>query len=251
MLSVWKWPARLALAAMVATAPASARAADIYDAWINVFEIPNVSIGLLSNETRYNDGGQQELQIIKGTSQGRLFQINLQRTYGSSSVLPSYDSAPVDNATRNAKGMAARFKLPEGEVREFQQISGRGGRGATIDRGNCRFGFFGFRGNATGSGFEIIVDGMSCGDKAAFSNYLAQTIARSDRAANLAARAASAAPAPASAPATPSAKPALQVNCEAAKGDNGRLATFMQSLSQAQLAQFLARSQDCTTFSGT
>lgn len=247
MLLVWKSLARLALASVVIAAPASAQAADIYDAWINVFEPKTFVITSVVTETKYDGGDQLEIQTIKGTSAGRTLQLRLQRFAGSSGFLAAFDPSGLDNNSRNAAALIRAFKLKEAEASNFQTLSSRHGRGATIDYQGCRVVMFGYRGTGENNTFEILVDGFDCGNKDAVTTYFEKTVQRSSRATNMAAASASEGrPAPAA-----PAKPALQVNCEAAKGDSGKLAAFMHSLSQPQLAQFLARAQDCGAFAGS
>lgn len=250
MLLVWKWSARLALAAMVAAAPASAQAADIYDAWINVFEPKTFQITSVVTEVNYSGGNQIDIQTIKGSSGGRNVQWRLQRSYGSSGIMASFDPSRLDNDSRNAASMIRAFKLNEAEASNFRSLNSRSGRGASIDYRGCRLLLFGFKGTGQGTSFELLIDGFDCGNKDNFSAYFEQTIQKSDRTANMAAGTAAGANPAAAAQAAPQ-KPLLQVNCEAATGDSGKMAAFMRGLNQDQLTRFLDGKQNCTSLSGS
>jgi hypothetical protein len=184
MLSVRKWPARLALAAMVAAAPASARATDIYDAWINVFANKAFTITEVENKTIYGNGAQYDTQTIKGTHNGGNMLFSLQKIYGTSSHLGGFDAALIDSPASSAKGLAQKLGLPETEVTGLAKVSGKFGRGATVEIKACRAAWYGLSGDAQSGGFQYLVTALSCGDKDDFSRYLREEMRPSTRAAN-------------------------------------------------------------------
>lgn len=245
MTVVWKWLARAASAALMIGLPASVQAIDRYDAWINVFDQKTFLVMEVINKTEYVGGSQIDLQTIRGIESANQVIFQLQRVYGNSATLAAFDSSLIDSAASSQRSMAQRLRLPENEITAYAKIAGRNGRGATVDARNCRHAWFGIRGTASSTGFQFLVTAQSCGDKDAFTRYLQDQIAPSDRAANQAA----------AGPGTPDPSPALQIqrsrlksDCEAAKGDNTKLAAFIQSLNRRQLTQFLASKQDCSSF---
>ena len=140
-----------------------ANAADLLDAWINVFSFSEFDISSVVNTTNTTNTGVNYAQTIEGTHKGRRLRFYIQRSTVGFNVLFS------------EKAVARSFRIDRSDASNFRKIKVRGGRGASVDHRGCRLIQSGLYGNAHNSdGFEFVIFSSTCGDGDQLAAFLAK-----------------------------------------------------------------------------
>lgn len=150
---------RILVAALVSLAvfgvPSNrASAADLADAWINVFSVPDFNISSVVNGTNTTSTGRHQSQIIDGTHNGQRLRFYIQRSQiGFTDVLLS------------EKSVARLFEVERSDVSDYRKVKIRGGRGASVVHQGCRLILVGMFGTARiHDAYEYAIFASTCGD---------------------------------------------------------------------------------------
>jgi hypothetical protein len=235
-------PALISLTILL-NVPHHARAADKFDVWINFFSSPQITILSVEDSTGTSASGGAFFQTVRGTVGGAncSFTMKLQRG------IQGLDEGELQAHTRSKRALARYWSNhTEEDIKTIEKLKVRRGFGVTYSVGGARYYVGGINGRSNFQGVEYVFVGAICtagGD--AFTNFFAG-VRPATREQNLADFAAFGRPSSSAVTAPP--EPKAYRECEAAKGNDDRMATFMQSLTPAELSRFLGAGQSCETF---
>jgi len=237
----------LGLAVAAGTGPAWG--ADKYDAWINVFSMPEFEVRSLEQDTATSSTGQNAVQVIDGNIGVNRVRFAVQRA-----AQHSFGRDGVDAMTRSLSTMKRFFSSVSADVSDHERIRGSKARGASIayrsSNGlNCLAALVGLRGSHPQT-YDIVIEAHVCGTQRArliVSKYLADA-RESTRQINLADDSIAARQRGGAQAAPQETRSQTRIECEEAQGSNGALADFMQRLTRSDLTRFLAAGQSCAVF---